>query len=837
MKKSAICGAALLTLGVASALTTGVYAENNYLSNVQDVDDLKACFALNAQVYENVVCQLNADITITSSSDILTVGREATLDLNGHTIETDGVNINNGIITVNHGGNLTIDDTSEDKNGKITTGNTTTTAAIRMTGETNNTDPAVLTVKNGILEGWYYGIAGNGSTGRDNTVINIEGGTIRAKDSSDSTGIFNPQDGEVNVSGGLIIGVTGIEMRAGTLNVEGGRIVSSYNGATASVANGSGSTTLGAGIAIAQHTTQKPIEINISDGFVAGYTAVYLSNPQNNPVTENDYSGSITGGTFYATNGGTNPVVSTIEGVEDFVYGGTFNVEPGELAEYHYSVINNDGNYDVIDATALESEEKDKEGVLFKAAQKEETDYTVTSWNNLQTKVNAAKNLLTAAKGHAGSQATFDEAVKDIEDALDALVYIRDLAVEANLATGYNKAYFSEASFKNYTDALHAAQKIVNNEVIVNQTDVDTALDNLKDSKEDLVGIKDLYDDIMEAKGRASDDNTYTKSARKALNEAILDAQKVYEDSTLIGDEGKQTVADARAALKEVYDSLETAENERGDIFVMRRYVEEIQARDADEDDDFSIENASEQSAKFAAAYKAAAEYVALDDEEELNAVNQEALEEATTKLVDSYMHLYINGEGMDALLEALADAFAKLLEADYTNASTEPLEEVLDDIEELLIEASESDLGEEDIKAELEELTEDLIEATEALVEAVDTDDLEAALLEAEGYDADSYTEESYAVLTAAIEAGNAVIDEDYELSDENQAIVDEATEVILAAIEALVAVKTPDTGILTNAEGQTASSSNIVLAALAGLATACYSAYKLIFKRKNEK
>ena len=165
------------------------------------------------------------------------------------------------------------------------------------------------------------GISGNGSAGGCNTTINIVNGKIKSND----VAIYHPQVGTLNVSGGTIIGATGIEMRSGNLNVTGGTIT-----ATASkvevVANGNGNTTTGAAIAVAQHTTKNEINVFIGGGKLSGAAVINEANPQENSDEDTaKVNIMVNGGKLY---GAVNKAgdKSTIE-----IAGGTFTATRSEL--------------------------------------------------------------------------------------------------------------------------------------------------------------------------------------------------------------------------------------------------------------------------------------------------------------------------------------------------------------------------------------------------------------------------------------------------------------------------------------------------------------------------
>lgn len=159
-------------------------------------------------------------------------------------------------------------------------------------------------------------IIGNGNDGQGNTTITINGGTMTSED----TGIYHPQVGTLTINGGMITGAKlGVEIRAGELSVTGGTITATAD-TYSCVANTNGTTTVGAALAIAQHTTKKDITVNISGGTFTGVKAISESNPQeNDPAPQ--VTMSVTDGTF---NGG----ITVVDVQDGFISGGTFSEQP-----------------------------------------------------------------------------------------------------------------------------------------------------------------------------------------------------------------------------------------------------------------------------------------------------------------------------------------------------------------------------------------------------------------------------------------------------------------------------------------------------------------------------
>lgn len=162
----------------------------------------------------------------------------------------------------------------------------------------------------GTLKGnlWVMGnITTDLATAKNPCVVNIRDGAV-IETGEDNVGIALNGAAKMTVGKASITSETGIEVRAGELTVNGATVVGT--GVPTNVTpNGSGTTTTGAGIAVAQHTTKLPINVTINSGDISGYSALYQSNPQNN-ASEGKVSVAVNGGTFKAINGGTCGVCS-----------------------------------------------------------------------------------------------------------------------------------------------------------------------------------------------------------------------------------------------------------------------------------------------------------------------------------------------------------------------------------------------------------------------------------------------------------------------------------------------------------------------------------------------
>ncbi len=177
----------------------------------------------------------------------------------------------------------------------------------------------------------------NDATDGNTGVINIHEGASLT--SEDTLGIYAAGFADWNVYGGTITGNTAMEIRAGSLNIEGGTFISTADEYTTD-SNTNGSTVTGAALAISPYRGADQggtITVNISGGTFTGPVAFSQANP--NDVTEPDYVLSISGGNFDSTgtddSGTAYPDVmfEADEISEPFITGGTFSgsVQDGSM--------------------------------------------------------------------------------------------------------------------------------------------------------------------------------------------------------------------------------------------------------------------------------------------------------------------------------------------------------------------------------------------------------------------------------------------------------------------------------------------------------------------------
>lgn len=216
----------------------------------------------------------------------------------------------------------------------ITTNNNTSYDNLVAELETSADLTSWNTFNNTSQECWAT-IQGNGT--QHGTKITINGGSVVNKK---DVAIYHPQYGELAVNGGEIYGeTTGIEMRAGLLTVNDGKITGNGDPFTSSP-NGNGSTTVGAAVAVSQHSTNLTLNATINGGELNGVRALYEEDMQNDSTE--GISLNVNGGQF-------NGAVES-KNVKGFITGGRFAELPaedafaegleGELYNGYYVVVN-----------------------------------------------------------------------------------------------------------------------------------------------------------------------------------------------------------------------------------------------------------------------------------------------------------------------------------------------------------------------------------------------------------------------------------------------------------------------------------------------------------------
>lgn len=297
------------------------------------------------------------------------------------------------------------------------------------------------------------------------------------------------------------------------------------------------------------------------------------------------------------------------------------------------------------------------------AKAKDENAYTTDSYNAMEKVLAEAEELLTNGK----DQAAIDAKAKDLNDAVAALVErgntdaLKALIAEYK-AEGLKEADYTTDSWKAYTDALTAAEKVVKDNSNLDQAAVDAAKKALEDAHTALVKVEQINKEALKAAidaAKAADANLYTTDSYKAMKTVLSDAEKVLKDSK------DQTEIDA--AAKALNDAV-TALVQRGNTDALKALIEEY--KDLKEAD-YTADSWKE----YADALKAAKAIV-----EDNSNSDQAAVDAALNALRDARVALKLSGKpSVDkSELQAAYDKYKDKKNDGYTAESWAKFENAL---------------------------------------------------------------------------------------------------------------------------------------------------------------
>lgn len=264
---------------------------------------------------------------VDASANGLTVKKDVTLDLNGHSLKVANSNATNIKI---YGATFTLmDSTDTNKDGtgqgKIYTEvpyakGTYETVAISVNSgahfimesglidtasaftdnsnqgqfavglnDGNATVDANVIINGGHIKAGWYAIAGNGGCVSADHNITVNGGIL---ESVADYAIYHPQRGTTTINGGVVYGASGgVAIKRGNLVVNGGTITSKGVGSTGTWGDGTGGLA-NAAVNINAHYGTTDVKLN-NGSFIAEGNAISLIKDPNNPS-----SLTITGGTY-----------------------------------------------------------------------------------------------------------------------------------------------------------------------------------------------------------------------------------------------------------------------------------------------------------------------------------------------------------------------------------------------------------------------------------------------------------------------------------------------------------------------------------------------------------
>ena len=334
--------ATILALVMAIGLCSVSWAANP--ASVNSADALQT--AINDATADNNTITLTGDVALSESVTINKSGVNLVIDLGGKTISGSSqlfdiyspVTFKNGTIDVTYNGSASICVMWLNGGAKLALENDVTVNAAKSAGATGSVfavgfwsdcNGAELTI-NGKITG-DNGATINGNITKNTNKISVNG-TIDVNELA----LYLAGNGITDINNGASLkGDAGVEIRAGVLNVNGGTITST--GANYNVtSNPGGPTTTGAALAVAEHTTNQGVTVNINGGTitnVAGGKAISVANPEEKEEAKGA-NVSVNGGTISGDVKVGENVKSTVEGKEPLTVSGDYNMTKDSEGNY-----------------------------------------------------------------------------------------------------------------------------------------------------------------------------------------------------------------------------------------------------------------------------------------------------------------------------------------------------------------------------------------------------------------------------------------------------------------------------------------------------------------------
>lgn len=276
-------------------------AEDPVVIRPIEVEDLAALEdALDSEEISTIILEKDLEL---DGPLVVTAAAPKTFNLNGRTVSCD-----NNLITVKPGATLTITGNGEIRGQKGILNADGGTININGGRIISETDSAIYAINSGTVnfnDGYAkaqevailattkgvvnvnggelttvdnFVVGGNGSAGKGDTVININGGLLDGHITSAgyvACGIYQPQSGVLNINGGTIVGNggCGVCARAGQVNINGGIIRGTGDSELVGTV-GDSRVVVGPNAVIYDQTAHYPavdtLEINVKDGVLSG---------------------------------------------------------------------------------------------------------------------------------------------------------------------------------------------------------------------------------------------------------------------------------------------------------------------------------------------------------------------------------------------------------------------------------------------------------------------------------------------------------------------------------------------------------------------------------------
>lgn len=230
------------------------------------------------------------------------------------------------------------------------------------------------------------------------------------------------------------------------------------------------------------------------------------------------------------------------------------------------------------DNSATEADKQNLQYLVDECEKLQKDDYFNKGWNELQTALNVAKDVL---KKPAPTKEEVQKAYNTLKDVKDKLVFIGDLkeAVTNADKLAENKDTYTKKSYEAFGKVLNAARETLGNEKATQEV-VNNAKVTLLDAQSKLIkkaDVKVLRDAISRAKDIKEENVTVSswnrvQAAKKAAEDVLKEFEKDDESVT------QEQIDSAAKALNNVLDSVQN----RADFSKLQEAVDRIEKLDLD---------------------------------------------------------------------------------------------------------------------------------------------------------------------------------------------------------------------------------------------------------------
>lgn len=336
----------------------------------------------------------------------------------------------------------------------------------------------------------------------------------------------------------------------------------------------------------------------------------------------------------------------------------------------------------------------------------------------------------------------------------------KDLEGLVESSSEYIEENYTAGSFVKFTDALEAANAILNDLASANQERVNIAKDNLLNAINGLVSIEELINTLNEGNEIKNNGENYTEVSLNILNAAIESASEVLTNV----DATKEMVDNAVSSLRIAIDSLvkediETPNVDKTLLTTVVEYAENAKENGELENVVPSVVNEFEEALKEAKAV--------LANEK----ATKDQVDIASTRLINA-IHMLDFKKGDKSDLKKLIEVINVLDENDYTSSTWAVLQDELKKANDVI--ADENAMEDEVAKT-----YESLNKAFAALESAVDKSKLEKLVAELEVKDLSEFTVASVEKFNTELASAKAVLDN----KDATQEQIDEAYNKLIKA------------------------------------------------------